>query len=283
MLSKVLLAILFGIIAFVTVVGNIMVMVSFKMDKRLQTISNYFLFRCPFHLNCCIDLCLYLASLAIADFIIGAYSIPFFTIQLIENGKWPLRSVKNYWNYEKPGTFCSAKRSVTSGSRSTTWRAMRVWWTSWRYQLTGTSLSLVRSRTGPEGQRRSPLWWSCPPGASPRSSGCLPSMPGPTSRANLIWIKKRRCALSSLLKQTNLCQSCAVWWPSTFLFQSCPVFTLGNKILRTLSRCNVRGSHTWYLSFITLTHFEFLNSWQNCLSTKQRITRWVQNYTLIVI
>ena len=90
MLSKVLLAILFGIIAFVTVVGNIMVMVSFKMDKQLQTISNYFLFRCPFHLNCCIDLCLYLASLAIADFIIGAYSIPFFTIQLIENGKWPL-------------------------------------------------------------------------------------------------------------------------------------------------------------------------------------------------
>ena len=46
MLSKVVLAIVFGIIAFVTVVGNIMVMVSFKMDKQLQTISNYFLFRC---------------------------------------------------------------------------------------------------------------------------------------------------------------------------------------------------------------------------------------------
>ena len=45
MLSKVVLAIVFGIIAFVTVVGNIMVMVSFKMDKQLQTISNYFLFR----------------------------------------------------------------------------------------------------------------------------------------------------------------------------------------------------------------------------------------------
>jgi len=73
MLSKVVLAIVFGIIAFVTVVGNIMVMVSFKMDKQLQTISNYFLF-----------------SLAIADFIIGAYSIPFFTIQLIEGGMWPL-------------------------------------------------------------------------------------------------------------------------------------------------------------------------------------------------
>ena len=46
MLEKVVLAIVFGIIAFVTVVGNIMVMVSFKMDKQLQTISNYFLFRC---------------------------------------------------------------------------------------------------------------------------------------------------------------------------------------------------------------------------------------------
>ena len=224
MLSKVLLAILFGIIAFVTVVGNIMVMVSFKMDKQLQTISNYFLFRCPFHLNCCIDLCLYLASLAIADFIIGAYSIPFFTIQLIENGKWPLRSVKNYWNYEKPGTFCSAKRSVTSGSRSTTWRAMRVWWTSWRYQLTGTSLSLVRSRTGPEGQRRSPLWWSCPPGASPRSSGCLPSMPGHTSRANLIWIKKRfllRCTIvGEEMELRYLQEMCFIQFVETNQFMS---------------------------------------------------------------
>jgi hypothetical protein len=44
-LGSVMLAIVFGIIAFTTVVGNIMVMVSFKMDKQLQTISNYFLFR----------------------------------------------------------------------------------------------------------------------------------------------------------------------------------------------------------------------------------------------
>ena len=43
--GAVMLAIVLGIIAFITVVGNIMVMISFKMDKQLQTISNYFLFR----------------------------------------------------------------------------------------------------------------------------------------------------------------------------------------------------------------------------------------------
>lgn len=72
--GAVMLAIVLGIIAFITVVGNIMVMISFKMDKQLQTISNYFLF-----------------SLAVADFIIGAYSIPFFTIHFIM-GKWPFSS-----------------------------------------------------------------------------------------------------------------------------------------------------------------------------------------------
>ena len=46
-------------------------MVSFKIDKQLQTISNYFLF-----------------SLAVADLIIGAFSVPLFTVQLIMK-KWP--------------------------------------------------------------------------------------------------------------------------------------------------------------------------------------------------
>lgn len=40
-----------------------MVMISFKIDKQLQTISNYFLF-----------------SLAVADFAIGLISMPLFTI-----------------------------------------------------------------------------------------------------------------------------------------------------------------------------------------------------------
>ena len=38
-------------------------MVSFKLDKQLQTISNYFLF-----------------SLAVADFTIGVFSMPMFTV-----------------------------------------------------------------------------------------------------------------------------------------------------------------------------------------------------------
>ena len=43
-----------GALSLATIAGNLMVMVSFKMDRQLRTISNYFLF-----------------SLAVADFIIG--------------------------------------------------------------------------------------------------------------------------------------------------------------------------------------------------------------------
>ncbi|KAL1435313.1 hypothetical protein MTO96_011225 [Rhipicephalus appendiculatus] len=39
----VVLASLSAIATFLTIIGNLMVMVSFKMDKQLQTISNYFL------------------------------------------------------------------------------------------------------------------------------------------------------------------------------------------------------------------------------------------------
>nr|CAI5861544.1 unnamed protein product [Callosobruchus analis] len=60
------------ILSIITVVGNIMVMVSFKIDKQLQTISNYFLF-----------------SLAVADFAIGLISMPLFTIYTLL-GYWPL-------------------------------------------------------------------------------------------------------------------------------------------------------------------------------------------------
>ena len=50
-------------------------MVSFKIDKQLQTISNYFLF-----------------SLAIADLIIGIISIPFFAVSFIMD-KWTFGQV----------------------------------------------------------------------------------------------------------------------------------------------------------------------------------------------
>ncbi|KAJ1374100.1 Muscarinic acetylcholine receptor gar-3, variant 3 [Parelaphostrongylus tenuis] len=51
-----------AVFAIVTIIGNLMVMVSFKIDKQLQTISNYFLF-----------------SLAMADIAIGMISIPLWT------------------------------------------------------------------------------------------------------------------------------------------------------------------------------------------------------------
>nr|XP_023020166.1 muscarinic acetylcholine receptor DM1 [Leptinotarsa decemlineata] len=61
-----------ALLSLTTVVGNIMVMISFKIDKQLQTISNYFLF-----------------SLAVADFAIGLISMPLFTIYTLL-GYWPL-------------------------------------------------------------------------------------------------------------------------------------------------------------------------------------------------
>ncbi|XP_040563560.1 muscarinic acetylcholine receptor DM1 [Lepeophtheirus salmonis] len=61
-----------GLLSLLTTVGNVMVMISFKMDKQLQTISNYFLF-----------------SLAIADVIIGMISMPLFTVFIIQK-EWTL-------------------------------------------------------------------------------------------------------------------------------------------------------------------------------------------------
>uniref|UniRef100_A0A0K0EL21 G_PROTEIN_RECEP_F1_2 domain-containing protein n=1 Tax=Strongyloides stercoralis TaxID=6248 RepID=A0A0K0EL21_STRER len=58
--------------AIITIVGNLMVMISFKIDKQLQTISNYFLF-----------------SLAVADIAIGLISIPLMTYY-IANKVWDI-------------------------------------------------------------------------------------------------------------------------------------------------------------------------------------------------
>jgi muscarinic acetylcholine receptor M3 len=70
--QMVLIAIVAGTLSLVTVLGNSMVMISFKIDKQLQTISNYFLF-----------------SLAVADFAIGLISMPLFTVYTLF-GYWPL-------------------------------------------------------------------------------------------------------------------------------------------------------------------------------------------------
>uniref|UniRef100_T1J5S4 G-protein coupled receptors family 1 profile domain-containing protein n=1 Tax=Strigamia maritima TaxID=126957 RepID=T1J5S4_STRMM len=68
------ISIVAGFLSVVTVVGNLMVMISFQMDKQLQTISNYFLL-----------------SLAIADFAIGLISMPLFTMYTVL-GSWVLGS-----------------------------------------------------------------------------------------------------------------------------------------------------------------------------------------------
>ncbi|XP_055318902.1 muscarinic acetylcholine receptor DM1 isoform X2 [Sitodiplosis mosellana] len=70
--QTVVLAIIATLLSILTVAGNVMVMISFKIDKQLQTISNYFLF-----------------SLAIADFAIGLISMPLFTVTTLL-GYWPL-------------------------------------------------------------------------------------------------------------------------------------------------------------------------------------------------
>ncbi|EDS30778.1 conserved hypothetical protein [Culex quinquefasciatus] len=68
----IILGIIATVLSILTVAGNVMVMISFKIDKQLQTISNYFLF-----------------SLAIADFAIGLISMPLFSVTTLL-GYWPL-------------------------------------------------------------------------------------------------------------------------------------------------------------------------------------------------
>ena len=70
--EMVLIAIVAGFLSLLTVAGNCMVMISFKIDKQLQTISNYFLF-----------------SLAVADFAIGLISMPLYTLYILA-GRWQL-------------------------------------------------------------------------------------------------------------------------------------------------------------------------------------------------
>ena len=68
----VIISIIAGFLSIITIIGNLMVMISFKIDKQLQTITNYFLF-----------------SLAVADFAIGLISMPFYTVYIVMD-YWPL-------------------------------------------------------------------------------------------------------------------------------------------------------------------------------------------------
>ena len=63
------------VLSVVTAGGNLMVIISFRMDRQLQTVSNYFLL-----------------SLSVADFAIGFVSMPLYTVYLLMK-RWPLGPV----------------------------------------------------------------------------------------------------------------------------------------------------------------------------------------------
>uniref|UniRef100_A0A3B5KZD9 Muscarinic acetylcholine receptor n=1 Tax=Xiphophorus couchianus TaxID=32473 RepID=A0A3B5KZD9_9TELE len=73
--TVIIIVFLTGSLSFVTVVGNILVLVSFKVNKSLKTVNNY-----------------YLLSLAFADLTIGTLSMNLYTTYIIM-GQWALGPV----------------------------------------------------------------------------------------------------------------------------------------------------------------------------------------------
>ncbi|KAM7414366.1 hypothetical protein PAMA_019265 [Pampus argenteus] len=73
--EMVLIILVSGSLSLITVIGNILVMLSIKVNRNLQTVNNYFLF-----------------SLACADLIIGICSMNLYTVYIVI-GYWPLGAV----------------------------------------------------------------------------------------------------------------------------------------------------------------------------------------------
>ena len=71
-IGRISLSLVAGIISVLTVAGNLLVIVAFKYNKQLQTLSNY-----------------YLISLAVSDLATGALSMPMFILYVFY-GFWPL-------------------------------------------------------------------------------------------------------------------------------------------------------------------------------------------------
>ena len=63
------------ILSLLTTVGNLLVLISFRINKQLRTVTNYFLL-----------------SLAIADFTIGCFSMPIF-FTFFGKDRWPFDSI----------------------------------------------------------------------------------------------------------------------------------------------------------------------------------------------
>ncbi|KAI4899724.1 hypothetical protein NFI96_013635, partial [Prochilodus magdalenae] len=73
--EKVLVVLGLSSLSLLTIIGNVLVIVSIKVNKNLQTVNNYFLF-----------------SLACADLIIGVFSMNLYTAYIVI-GRWPLGPV----------------------------------------------------------------------------------------------------------------------------------------------------------------------------------------------
>ena len=75
------LATLAGVTSFCTTVGNIMVVISFLLEKSIRQPSNYLI-----------------ASLAVTDILIGSLSMPLYTMYLLKDSHWPLPQLTcNLW------------------------------------------------------------------------------------------------------------------------------------------------------------------------------------------
>ncbi|TSP36057.1 Muscarinic acetylcholine receptor M3 [Bagarius yarrelli] len=68
----VLIVLVTGTLSFITILGNLLVLISFRLNRQLRTISNY-----------------YLLSLAVADLILGTVSMNLYTVNIIM-GRWML-------------------------------------------------------------------------------------------------------------------------------------------------------------------------------------------------
>jgi len=71
--ETVILGLLAGSTSLVTISGNLVVILSFILERSIRQPSNYFI-----------------ASLAVSDLLIGSISMPFYTIYLLFGKQWPL-------------------------------------------------------------------------------------------------------------------------------------------------------------------------------------------------
>ena len=67
LLASIFLIVVCGTVSLFTVAGNILVMIAFAKERKLRRWNNYFLI-----------------NLAVADTLVGAISMPFYTIYLLE-------------------------------------------------------------------------------------------------------------------------------------------------------------------------------------------------------